>query len=318
MLTTGLAADPGVRDHHPGLHHPETPARFDAVLDQFQSRGITARTKALETRLATDDELALAHERAYIDLVRREVAQGQNELSTGDTAISAPSDEVARLAAGAALACVDAVFRKDVSNAFALVRPPGHHATAVRGMGFCLFNSVAVAARYAQRRWQAERVLIVDWDVHHGNGTQDIFYRDGSVLFFSTHQSPWYPGTGDASEMGENSGMGTTINCPLPAGSGATEILGAVQEVLIPRARNFHPDAILISAGFDSRMGDPLGRFTLNDADFFRMTNLLLGLADEVCEGRLISVLEGGYNLQGLASAATSHMEALLGTSSLE
>ena len=247
----------------------------------------------------------------YIELVEREVAEHRDQLSTGDTTISAGSAEAARAAAGSALASVDAVFSGEVANAFCVVRPPGHHASEARGMGFCLFNNVALAARYAQQRYGAERVLIADWDVHHGNGTQDIFYEDGSVLFFSTHQSPWYPGTGDASETGEGAGSGKTINCPFSAGSGRREVISAFEERLIPAATEFHPDLILLSAGFDSRINDPLGDFLLTDSDFGTLTKMTMDLAANFCENRLISVLEGGYHLDGLARAAEAHVRVL-------
>jgi acetoin utilization deacetylase AcuC-like enzyme len=180
-------------------------------------------------------------------------------------------------------------------------------------MGFCLFNNIAVAARYAQRKYGVQRVLIADWDVHHGNGTQDIFYEDGSVLFFSTHQSPWYPGTGASDEIGEGAGEGLIINCPLPAGSGNAQVLGAFRSQLLPAAREFQPDLILLSAGFDSRIDDPLGQFLLTDADFAELTRMMLDLASQYSGNRLISVLEGGYSLEGLALASESHVRALLG-----
>src|SRR5205823_4535682 len=203
-----------------------------------------------------------------------------------------------------------AVIGGELRTAFCIVRPPGHHATPDRGMGFCIFNNIAVAARYAQTRHKAGRVLIADWDVHHGNGTQDIFYADGSVLFFSTHQSPWYPGTGSADETGYAEGEGKTINCPFPAGSGRQEIAGAFEQLLIPAADEFKPDLVLISAGFDSRAGDPLGHFLLTDADFADLTSIMLTIADEHAEGRLVSVLEGGYSLSGLAAATRAHVQA--------
>jgi acetoin utilization deacetylase AcuC-like enzyme len=306
-MATALLADPISKQHEPGAGHPERPERFDAVL-----RALGAlEMPRVGARAATDDELALCHTRAYIDLARREILAGMPDLSTGDTAVSRKSLEVALHAAGGVLNAVDAVAGGKARNAFCCVRPPGHHATPSRGMGFCIFNNIAIAARYAQRKHGAERVLIADWDVHHGNGTQDAFYTDGSVFFFSTHQSPWYPGTGDADERGERAGKGATMNCPFPAGSGAKEILGAFRERLLPAAEKFGPDFVMISAGFDSRAGDPLGRFTLSDSDFAALTRLVMDIADKHAGGRLVSVLEGGYNLAGLASATAAHVEEL-------
>ncbi len=313
MAITGLAADVRVRQHDVAPGEPDIPARFTAVTNHLRTAGLTDRLVPLEVRSATDDDLALVHTRDYIALVEHEIAQGRRQLSTGDTTISPHSAEAARVATGSALSAVDAVFSGQVQNAFCVVRPPGHHAGSARGMGFCLFNSVAIAARYAQRKHGVERVLIADWDVHHGNGTQDIFYSDGSVLFFSTHQSPWYPGTGAANETGEGAGAGKTINCPLPAGSGSAKVFGAFRDVLLPAAAAFRPDLILISAGFDSRVGDPLGQFLLRDEDFHHLTGMLTDLASTYCQNRLVSVLEGGYNLEGLALATDSHIRALLG-----
>lgn len=312
MQRTGIVADARVQKHDPGPGHPERPARYRAIMEGLEASGLLKHLARIEARSATDDELALVHTRDYIALVEREVALGRGQLSTGDTDIGADSIESARVAAGSVLSGVDAVFSGHIANAFCVVRPPGHHASQATGMGFCLFNNIAIGARYAQHRHGAERVLIVDWDVHHGNGTQDVFYRDGSVLFFSTHQSPWYPGTGAASERGESQGAGKSINCPFPAGSGRREIVGACQEVLLPAAEEFRPDFLMISAGFDSRINDPLGHFLLADDDFAELTHMMTGFAADHCAGRLVSVLEGGYNLDGLGRASEAHVGALV------
>jgi acetoin utilization deacetylase AcuC-like enzyme len=304
---TGLLADAVCKEHDTGRHHPERPERFDAALGALEGLDLLK----IEPRVATEDEIALCHGREYIRLVEREVMTGFHELSTGDTIISARSLDAALRATGGVLNAVDAVVDKKARNAFCIVRPPGHHATPIRGMGFCVFNNIAIAARYAQRKYGIGRVLIADWDVHHGNGTQDIFYTDGSVFFCSTHQHPWYPGTGLPDETGEGPGAGMTLNCPFPAGSGRREILGAFQEKLLPAAREVKPELVLISAGFDSRAGDPLGNFLLTDADFADLTRVMLEIADQHARGRVVSVLEGGYSLPGLAAAVRSHVEAL-------
>lgn len=301
--TSALLADPIYKLHDTGPGHPEQPARFDAVLNAISGLPLTH----IPSRAATEDEIALVHTRRYIDIARRDITAGRSELSTGDTTISPRSLEVALAATGGVLNAVDAVVTRSARNAFCAVRPPGHHARPDQGMGFCIFNSIAVAARYAQRHHGLDKVLIVDWDVHHGNGTQDTFSDDPSVFFFSTHQWPWYPGTGPASETGR----GNIMNRPFPAGSGP-QILNAFKEDLRRAADAFKPDLVLISAGFDSRAGDPLGGFTLSDADFADLTRLMLGIAGEHANGRLVSVLEGGYNLNGLASAAAAHVRELV------
>ncbi len=304
---TGLLADSVCKEHNTGSHHPERPERFDAALGALEGLDLLR----LEPRVANEDEAALCHSRSYIRLVEREVMTGFHELTTGDTIICPRSLDAALRATGGVLNAVDAVFDKRVQNAFCIVRPPGHHATPTRGMGFCLFNSIAIAARYAQRKYGVGRALIADWDVHHGNGTQDIFYNDGSVFFFSTHQHPWYPGTGLPDETGEGKGEGMILNCPFPAGSGRKEILGAFQERLMVEAEKVKPELVLISAGFDSREGDPLGNFLLTDADFADLTRVMLEIADKHAGGRVVSVLEGGYNLTGLAAGVRAHVQAL-------
>ena len=309
---TALVADPVCKTHDTGRGHPESPSRFDVVLTALETSGLAAKMRRIEPRGVTREDLLLAHTAEYLALAEGEILSGEDQLSTGDTAIGARSWEAALKAAGSALAAVDAVMVGEGACAFCIVRPPGHHASASRGMGFCVLNNIALAARHAQRRHGIERALIVDWDVHHGNGTQDIFYADGSVFFFSTHQSPWYPGTGRANETGTGVGKGTTLNCPLPAGSGRAEIFAAFDDKLAPAADAFRPQLVLISAGFDSRVGDPLGEFRLTDEDFAELTRKVRAIADRHAQGRVVSILEGGYNLAGLASAAQAHAAALL------
>ena len=310
---TGLVFDHGYRRHDPGPGHPESPDRYMALSEAFRKTRILETAVRIAPRAATEDDIHLAHTRHYWKTVQHDVARKADRLSTGDTNLGEHSLETALLAAGGALAAVDAVFEGHAKNAFVAVRPPGHHATASRGMGFCVFNTVAIAARYAQKVFGVDRVLIIDWDVHHGNGTQEIFYADHSVLFFSTHQWPWYPGTGAADETGEGAGEGYTINCPFAAGSGHAEVLGAFRKRLLPAALDFKPSLVLVSAGFDSRRGDPLGRFTLRDSDFAEMTSIAMEIASASAGGRLVSILEGGYNPSGLAKAASAHFEALRG-----
>ncbi|HTD43329.1 MAG TPA: histone deacetylase [Bryobacteraceae bacterium] len=308
---TAILADPVYKQHDPGAGHPERPERYDAVTQALSAAGLMNPAARIKPRFATEDEIALCHSHAYIQKVKQEIGAGARQLSTGDTDVGPRSFEVALEAAGGILNAVDAVIERKARNAFCVVRPPGHHARPEQGMGFCIFNSIAIAARYAQRKHGLGKVLIADWDVHHGNGTQDIFYSDGSVLFFSTHQSPWYPGTGAAGETGDGKGKNCTINVPLPAGSGRSEIVGSFRQRLMPAAEGFRPDLVLISAGFDSRIDDPLGRFRLSDDDFAELTAIMLEIAGLHAGSRLVSVLEGGYNLSGLASGATAHVKAL-------
>jgi acetoin utilization deacetylase AcuC-like enzyme len=306
-----LVADAVCKEHQPGWDHPESPRRFDAVMQGLESAGLLARLARRPCRQATPEQLALAHTEAYVELVRREVERGEEMLSTGDTALCADSYAAACYAAGAVIAGVDAVLDGGMPAAFCVTRPPGHHASADVGMGFCLFNNVAVGARYAQQRYGVERVLIVDWDVHHGNGTQDIFYRDQSVYFFSAHQAPLYPMTGWPHEIGAEKGEGTTMNVCYPAESDGRVILEALRGPLTDAMRIWHPDLVMISAGFDARQDDPLGHAEVTDDQFAELTHAVMELAGDSAQGRIVSVLEGGYNLNGLASAAAAHVSAL-------
>ena len=310
-MKTGYLYDEIFLQHRPGKEHPESPQRLMAIDQALRVMPFFPELIPLRPRRATLEELLLVHHREYVDLTKRECKAGMSSLSTGDTDICPESYQVALSAAGSVLAAVDAVFSGTISRAFCAVRPPGHHAGPGRGMGFCIFNNVALAARYAQKKYGAKRVLIADWDVHHGNGTQDVFYRDGSVLYFSTHLFPHYPGSGAATESGLGAAKGLIINRPFPYGAGYREIVGAFRETLIPAAREFKPDFSLISAGFDSRKNDPLGGFQVDDNGFRELTRIMLAIAAVSGKGRLVSVLEGGYDLAGLASAVCAHLEEL-------
>ena len=312
MPATGLVISRDYAAHLTGAGHPERPDRVTAIVERLEADGLTARARVIAPRAATDEEILRCHAADYLRIVTEDVADGLDRLSTGDTPLSPRSLDIARLAAGGVIAAVDEVAAGRVRNAFAVVRPPGPHATPAKGMGFCLFDNVAIAARHAQVKHGLRRVLVADWDVHHGNGTQDMFYEDGSVLFFDTHQHPRYPGTGRADETGRGAGAGLTINCPFPAGAGRAEIVGAFREKLAPAADAFRPDLVLVSAGFDSRAGDPLGDFRLTDDDFAELTGMVMEIADRHCDGRLVSTLEGGYALEGLASAVAAHVRALM------
>jgi acetoin utilization deacetylase AcuC-like enzyme len=312
MTKTGFVGSLEYKKHQTGLGHPESTRRIDAVLNAIEAAGLNKDLHRIEPRLATKENLLLTHNAEYIAIAERDVASGSRQLSTGDTTISKDSFQTALLAAGGVLAAVDAVIAGTVKNAFCAVRPPGHHACPAKGMGFCLFNNIATAARYAQKKHGIGKVLIADWDVHHGNGTQDIFYEDGSVLFFDTHQHPLYPGTGLASETGRGKGLGCIMNNPFPAGSGRAEIYGVFENRLVKAAEQFKPEFVFISAGFDSRVGDPLGNFKLTDDDFADLTRLVKKIAADHASGRVVSVLEGGYNLEGLGLAAAAHVRALM------
>ena len=309
-MQTALFLDPLCKQHDTGPGHPECPDRLTAI--ERSLTPLLPNLLPIPPRDATDEELTLIHSHAYLDQLQEDHLADRSQLSTGDTPLSFHSLEAARRATGGALNAVDLLLSNQADNAFCAVRPPGHHATPTRGMGFCIFNHIAIAARYAQKKHGLGKILILDWDVHHGNGTQDAFYDDDSVLFFSSHQSPLYPGTGKRNETGAGHGLGYTINAPLPAGSGYTEILHELTTRLEPKLHDFKPELILISAGFDSHVDDPLGQFTLTDTDFIQLTRLLKSWAAQFCNGKLLSLLEGGYNLHTLGPAVAAHVQTLM------
>ncbi|HLG13832.1 MAG TPA: histone deacetylase [Blastocatellia bacterium] len=312
-MTSALIYDPRYLKHETGRHHPEHADRLNAITASLEADAeLWDSLRKVAPTPASDEDILRCHGAKLIDQIRNLCERGI-PLVDIDTRICVESFEVARLAAGAVVTAVDQVFTGDAHSAFALVRPPGHHATPTQAMGFCLFNNAAVGARHAQVKHGAERVLIVDWDVHHGNGTQDIFYSDPSVFYLSTHQSPHYPGTGAPDETGEGSGEGTTINIPLRAGTPARTHREAFREALKVIEKKFPPDLVIISAGFDSHIGDPLGGLLLKDADFREMTFEVMDLVDRRASGRVVSVLEGGYNLETLGETVKRHVVALAG-----
>ena len=299
-------------EHDTGSH-PESADRLKHTMALLESSGLKKRLTPLEARPATHEELSLVHTREHISHIQS-LAVGGGGWADSDTVVSPGSYEAALLAAGGAIAAVEAVMRGRVRHAFAMVRPPGHHATPAQAMGFCLFNNIAIAARHLLANKLCQRVLIADFDVHHGNGTEETFDSDGHVLYFSSHQSPLYPGSGRVDETGKGPGKGLIVNVPLPPGCGDKEYLRVYGEILDPVARQFRPEFMLISAGYDAHWADPIASERMTVSGYAELTRLLKGLADELCQGRLVFALEGGYHLQALAASIKATLEVLLGS----
>lgn len=304
--------------HLTGYGHPESPQRFKIAKAALREKKFIDE-HPLPLRLATDSELLLCHTGNYLDIVRKNIEEcsrlgirdGSFQLSTGDVQICPDSEIVARAAVGAVLEAVDDVMNVHSKSVFCLVRPPGHHACSHIGMGFCIYNNVAVAARYACKKYGIDKILIVDWDVHHGNGTQEIFYEDSTVFYFSTHNGLIYPGTGRASETGKGKGEGFTLNVPIDPRQNPREKVKLAFEHLADKMKSYQPQLIFISAGFDAHLWDPLGGFNLTTQDFVELTEIVKKMAQNYCEGRIVSVLEGGYNLDALAEVIPAHVQAL-------
>lgn len=306
-MTTGLVYDERFLAHRAPYDHPEHPGRLTAIWRRLEEEGLAERCARVPAREATRAELAKIHTAAHIASIE-ETARNDFEQLDPDTYACRDSAQAAKLAAGGLIDLAVAVAAGRLANGLALLRPPGHHAEADRAMGFCLFNNIALAARAVQQAG-AERVLIVDWDLHHGNGTQHSFWDDPGVLYFSTHQFPFYPGTGAIGETGGGAGRGFTVNVPWPGGMGDAEYLAAFDRILLPTAREFRPDIVLVSAGFDAAAGDPLGAMRVSPAGYAQMTSLLSTLAG----GRLVLALEGGYDLEAIAGSAAACLRVLLG-----
>ncbi len=313
METTAFVYHPDYELHDTGPWHPETSRRARIVQERIRASELKDHLLWLEPEEAEPLCVEKCHTPAYRRFVEESSGQKRTQLDAGDTWASPESYRVALLAIGGVMMAVDSVMEGRCRNGFVCSRPPGHHARPEAAMGFCLFDQIAIAARYAQEKHGLERILIIDWDVHHGNGTEEIFYQDPSVFYFSTHQHPFYPGTGAANDTGKGAGAGFTLNVPLPAGCGLIEYRDAFQNQLVPAANRFKPDLILVSAGFDAHREDPLAGMHLEDEDFAELTHYVRNLAEEHCQGRLVSILEGGYNLQVLARSVEKHLAVLCG-----
>jgi len=310
-MRTGFAYDPKFLAHDTGPGHPEQPARASAIMQHLARLDWFGQLVECAPRAADRRWLETVHTNDYIRRAAAACADGLPYLDSMDVAISAQSYDVALLAAGAPLALADALVAGDIDNGFALVRPPGHHAESDTALGFCLFNNVAILARYLQREHGFDKIAIVDWDVHHGNGTQHTFESDPSVLYVSTHQYPYYPGTGAASERGEGAGSGSVVNCPMPAGATDEAYERAFSERIIPALDQFAPEVVLISAGFDAHRDDPLAEINLSTGAFAWMSERLIEIADRHADGRIISLLEGGYNLSRVGECVAAHLDKL-------
>jgi acetoin utilization deacetylase AcuC-like enzyme len=310
-VKTGIIQDPIYLEHIRGVPHVESPQRLE-VLYQMVEDNFPGRLNCVPPRPATQSELAYIHTPDYIKQIASTAGKAYISLDP-DTQTTAKSYDAALMAAGGLFALVDALLDGKIDNGFALIRPPGHHAEANRAMGFCLFNNVALAAEYARHQHGVERILIVDWDLHHGNGTQHSFWDNNQVLYFSTHQYPYYPGTGGLDEVGGKTARGFTVNCPLSSGNQDEDFAQIFERIVQPIARQFKPDLILTSAGFDTYYEDPLGAQLVSPKGFARMTRILMQLAREVCGGRLLLALEGGYHPEGLYFSVLAVLKELLG-----
>jgi len=309
MARSAVVIDPEYLKHEPGEFHPEKPERIRALLDLAEKLD-RDKFQVLPPKAATRSDIESCHGRDYVTLVESTSKTHRYALD-GDTITSRDSFGVGLLAVGGFLRLIDSIAAGESKNGFALVRPPGHHALRDRAMGFCLFNTIAIGAQHLKNAHGVKRVMIMDWDVHHGNGTQDSFYEDPSVLFISTHQFPYYPGTGAVGEVGLNAGEGYTVNIPLPAGCGDAEYLRVFHDVVVPAAKKFAPEWILVSAGFDPHRRDPLGGMEVTESGFTGMARLLLQLAAEHAGGKIAFLLEGGYDLMALRNSVATVLNAM-------
>ncbi|TNF29105.1 MAG: histone deacetylase [Deltaproteobacteria bacterium] len=307
---TLLLTDRCMLDHVPGPYHPESPSRLARILDDLEARPV-AGTRTKKAPWATHEQLSRVHAAELVELVTR--MRGKHARFDADTIASPGTVDAAYAAAGAAVHAVNAVVSGAAKNAFALVRPPGHHAEPSRAMGFCFFNNIAVAAAHARAALGLERVLILDWDFHHGNGSQHAFYDSRDVLVMNAHRWPFYPGTGALNEVGQGAGEGFSLNVPMPAGMTDADFALAFREIAVPVAEAFRPDLVLVSAGFDGHRDDPLGDMRMTDEGYAELTGMACQIAEQYCDGRLVLVLEGGYDLPALSGSVRACVETLVG-----
>ena len=312
-MATGFLYDERFLDHDAGARHPERSERLSSTMAHLQAQAWFGRLHMLAPRVAEETWIESVHSHDLIGRARSACEQELPFLDVMDVGISRRSFDIALLAVGGAQTLADKVIAGEVDNAFALCRPPGHHAEHNQALGFCLFNNVAIAARYLQQEHGLDKILILDWDVHHGNGSQHTFEDDPSVLYVSTHQYPFYPGTGAYSETGVGRGEGATLNCPMPAGAGDEQYAQAFVEKILPKIDEFAPEFVIVSAGFDGHVDDPLANICLSTEFYGWMSARLMEVADRHCEGRLISLLEGGYNINKLPLCVDEHLQVLAG-----
>ncbi|MBN1516529.1 histone deacetylase [Candidatus Sumerlaeota bacterium] len=309
---TAFMYHPIFMEHIVGEGFPESPDRIPAILGHLRECGLMEQMECPEVIPADERLLHLTHEHYYIRRVALGCMGAKPFIDTPDCPLSPKTYEAALYAVGACTGAVDAVMEGKICNAFCCVRPPGHHARYNQAMGFCYFNNIAIAARYAHTKYELKKILIVDWDVHHGNATQEMFYDDGDIWYFSAHQAPFFPGTGAADERGEGKGLGATINVPLPAGSGDKEMIQAFKDHLLPAAQKLKPNFVFLSVGYDNHIEDPLGNMVMTANGYYQLARIVRGIAAEYANNRLVAVLEGGYNQLATAESVEATLRAMM------